>query len=85
VLDRSPYGSRAIAILEQEKDGAYRCALDIYSKQGPFIASAVGRTPLESVRAIEAKIGRQLELWRKNRGMGGTPPLDGARPVRVGT
>jgi hypothetical protein len=68
ILAKSPYGARAVAILEPDGE-SFRCALDIYSPQGPFMASAVGPTPLQVLRSIEARIGSQIEWWRAHRGM----------------
>jgi hypothetical protein len=70
ILDRAPYGTHAVAMLEREQEG-YRASIDLYSKRGPFIASSVGLTAMEALAAVEAKLGRQLALWRANRGIGG--------------
>jgi hypothetical protein len=52
ILDRAPYDSTAVALLEKQENG-YRCSLDIYSLRGPFMASTVGKTPLSAIQAIE--------------------------------
>mgnify|MGYP001619465863 CR=1 FL=1 len=52
VVDRSPWGSTAVALLEKQDEG-YRCSIDIYSRSGPFTVSRVRPTPLETLHAAE--------------------------------
>ncbi len=62
LLDRSPYGATAVALLEKE-DRGFRCLLDIYSTQGPFITSAVGKTALDALHAMEEKMVSKINRW----------------------
>jgi hypothetical protein len=67
ILDRAPYDSTAVALLEKLEDG-YRCSVDIYSRQGPFMASTVRATALDAIQAIESKLKYQIEWWWSHRG-----------------
>jgi hypothetical protein len=71
VVDRSPWGSSAVALLEKQEEG-YRCSIDIYSRSGPFMASTVRPTALETLRATEEKIKKQIDWCRSRRG----PPTE---------
>jgi hypothetical protein len=63
ILDRAPCDSTAVALLEKQENG-YRCSLDIYSLQGPFMASTVRPTALGAIYAVEEKLRNQIEfLW----------------------
>lgn len=62
VLDLTPYGSTAFAIVEKQ-DTDFRCSVDIYSSQGPFAASAVGVTPDDAIRCALNKFYRPTEKW----------------------
>lgn len=64
IVDRSPLGSSAVALIERETQG-YRCYIDIYSRTGPFMASTVRSTALEALNAAEEKVNRQIE-WRRS-------------------
>ena len=66
LLDRSPYGAKAVALLEKDGD-EFRCLLDIYATQGPFIASAKGRSPREAVDGVEQKMTTKMERWMNRR------------------
>ncbi|MBY0471932.1 hypothetical protein K2X30_12260 [bacterium] len=72
-LDVAPYGATAIGLLEKRGEEDYCCALDIYSKQGPFMASAVGETAEKALQCLEEKIKKQISWWKSNRG-GPMPP-----------
>jgi hypothetical protein len=73
IMDEAPYGSNAVGLLLKQSDETYRCALDIYSKQGPFMANAVGVTPEQALKATEEKIRNQLS-WSKTHRGGPVPP-----------
>ncbi|MFL5815197.1 MAG: hypothetical protein ACJ763_16590 [Bdellovibrionia bacterium] len=73
-LDIAPYGAVAIGLLEKRDENDYCCALDIYSKQGPFMASAVGADPESALHCLEEKIRRQISWWKSHRRDGPVPP-----------
>jgi hypothetical protein len=73
IMDEAPYGSMAVGLLLKQSDETYRCALDVYSKHGPFMANAVGITPEQALKAMEEKIKNQLGWWKSHRG-GPVPP-----------
>ena len=66
MLDIAPYGSTAVALLEKDENG-YHCLLDVYSRHGPFTASASYSTQLETIALIEKKMTEQLCRWSKLR------------------
>ena len=68
ILDRGPCDSRAVALLEAQEQGFFRCSVDIYSRQGPFMASTVRTSVEEAIQAAEDKIKGQLEWWWAHRG-----------------
>ena len=72
-LDLVPYGASAVGLLEKRAETDYRCALDIYSSQGPFMASVAGPTPEKALECLEEKIRKQINWWKSNRG-GPVPP-----------
>ncbi len=72
-LDVAPYGAVGIGLLEKLGEGEYSCALDIYSKHGPFMASVVGPTPEKALEYLEEKIKKQISWWKSHRG-GPIPP-----------
>ena len=59
ILDFAPFGSTAVALLEKDKNG-YHCLLDVYSRHGPFMASAIHSTPMEVIALVEKKMTEQL-------------------------
>ncbi len=61
VLDRAPCGSTAIALIEKQEQG-YRCSIDIYCVQGPFMVSLARSTVTEAIQAVEEKLTKQIEL-----------------------
>ena len=63
ILDRAPSDSTAVALLERQEEG-YRCSLDVFSRQGPYMASVVRATAAEAIRGIEEKLEEQLSRWR---------------------
>jgi hypothetical protein len=73
ILDIAPYGAIGIGLLEKRGENDYCCAFDIYSKQGPFMATAVGPTPEKALECLEEKIKKQISWWKSHRG-GPVPP-----------
>ena len=63
VVDRSPWGSTAVALIEKQDEG-YRCSIDVSSRSGPFMASTVRPTVLETLRAAGEKVTQQIEWYR---------------------
>jgi hypothetical protein len=68
ILDEAPYGATALGLILKQSEGSFRCALDIYSKQGPFMADAVSATPEQALKSLEEKIKNQLGWWKSHRG-----------------
>jgi hypothetical protein len=66
ILDASPYGAAAAAMLEKEGDG-YRCSIDVYSRFGPFIASAKAAKPAEALTQAERALSRKFVAWKARR------------------
>ncbi len=66
ILDMSPYGSTATALLEKEECG-YRCSLDIFSLHGPIAASVVYSNPLEAISLIEMRVTDLISNWKERR------------------
>lgn len=71
LMDRAPYGATAVALLEREAQG-FRCLLDIYSPQGPFITSAAGKTALDALNGVEQKMISKMDRWMNARMDSGT-------------
>jgi hypothetical protein len=67
-LEAAPYGAVAIGLIEKQGQDDYCCALDINSKAGPFVATAIGPTPEKALEYLEGKIQRQIAWWKTNRG-----------------
>lgn len=67
-LDIAPYGAIGIGLLEQRNESDYCCSLDIYSNQGPFMASVVAATPQKALEYLEEKIKKQISRWKSGRG-----------------
>lgn len=66
VIERAPYESTVVALLEMEAE-QYRCAIDVYSRLGPFIAQSGHPNPLLALHAAERMIGEKLKHWRESR------------------
>lgn len=64
LLDRSPYGAAAVAILEKEEQ-SFRCHVDIYTSRGPLITSAIGKTALGALESVEEKVASKMDRWAK--------------------
>ena len=61
VLDFAPDNSRAVAILEKQGE-EFGCSIEVYSRQGPFRATAVRPSPVEAIQAVEEKMENQI-VW----------------------
>lgn len=62
ILEYAPYDSTAVAVLEKVESG-YRCSLDIYTRQGPFMTNVFRATCVEAIQAIEEKTMAQIKWW----------------------
>jgi hypothetical protein len=83
ILDSAPVGAFGVGLLEKEGESSYRCALDIFSSHGPFMASAVSATPEQALEGLENRINRQIDWWKSHRGGKSSPPsaFQGAHPA----
>lgn len=66
LLDMAPYGSMMVAALQLE-EGVYRCAVEIYSKHGPFVARSNDRDPYTALESVVRALSKKLENWKKLR------------------
>ncbi len=66
LLDMSPYGSMVVALLQKD-DVSYRCAIEIYSKHGPFIARASDASPDVALESVVRSLSKKLERWKEAR------------------
>ena len=69
LLDRAPGDSSALGSVEYLLEG-YLARLDVYSKQGPFLADAMAASPQEALDQVFEKIQDQLTQWRNHRANG---------------
>lgn len=81
MMDGAPYGATGVGLLEKRGDEEYCCTLDIYSSQGPFMASVVGATPEKSLECLEEKIRKQLSGWKSRRSTPFLSPVEWGHPV----
>jgi hypothetical protein len=63
VLDFDLDGSRAVGVLEKQGE-EYRCSMEVYSRQGPFMATAMRSNPVEAIQIVEKKLKSQIALRR---------------------
>lgn len=78
ILNQSPYESHPVALLERSaapSQDHYHCAVEIYTRFGPFMASAEKSTALEALAAVEQALLRKLRTWAESR----------SRVLRVGS
>lgn len=66
-LDLAPYKSTAVALLEKREEG-YRCAVAIYSIQGPFMSSVVRSNAVEAIQGVEERLRNQIKRGWSHRG-----------------
>lgn len=66
LLDISPYGSMAVAILEKTQDG-FRCAIDIYTRYGPLISQIRSKTAHKAIERVCETLEGKINTWRSCR------------------
>lgn len=66
LLDLAPYGSIAVALLEKT-DVTYSCAIEIYSKQGPFSVRVTDARAEAVLEAAVRALSRKLDQWKELR------------------
>ncbi len=66
LLDIVPYGSMAVALLQKDEI-SYRCAIEIYSKHGPFTARASDTTPDAALESVVRTLSKKLVRWKERR------------------
>lgn len=66
LLDLSPYGSVAVALLEKTEHG-FRCAVSVYTKHGPFVAESSQDTADEALVHVTKTLTTKIENWREAR------------------
>lgn len=66
LLDLSPYGSVAVALLERTTEG-FRCAIDLYTQHGPFIAHACQSTASQALTHVCEALQKKLVRWKETR------------------
>jgi len=67
ILDRAPFGCTGVALLEKQDEG-FRCSIDVYSQQGPFMASTVRATAGDAIHATQERLKNQIDWWCSHRG-----------------
>ncbi len=66
LLDLSPYGSVAVALLEKTEHG-FRCVVSVYTKHGPFIAESTQYLADEALVHVMKTLTSKIENWREAR------------------
>jgi hypothetical protein len=66
LLDLSPYGSMAVALLERV-GGRFRCAVDLYTRFGPFVAQSCQSDASTALTHVCLAIQAKLERCRQPR------------------
>lgn len=66
LLDMSPYGSMVVALLQKD-EVSYRCAIEIYSKHGPFTARVSDASPDAALESVVRSLSKKLERWTEAR------------------
>jgi ribosome-associated translation inhibitor RaiA len=66
LLDLSPYGSVPVALLEKTAEG-FRCAIDLYTQHGPFIAHACQSTASQALTHVCETLQKKLARWKDMR------------------
>lgn len=70
VLDRAPYGAYPVALLEKistADNDLYRCAIEVYTRYGPFTARAEKDDPFAAVASVERALLQKLDSWNERR------------------
>jgi hypothetical protein len=66
LLDLSPYGSMAVALLER-LDGRFRCAVDLYTRFGPLVAQSCQNEASTALIHVCLALQAKLEHWSQVR------------------
>lgn len=66
LLDQAPYGSFAVAVIEKMDQG-YRCAIDIYTINGPFVAQSQHTSAGAALNRVMKMLTLRIERWREKR------------------
>lgn len=66
LVDLAPYGSLPVALLEKTNDG-FRCAIDLYTRHGPFVAHSEQSTASAALTHVVDAIRKKLERWKEMR------------------
>lgn len=75
ILDLAPSGAIALARLKKERD-TYHCAVDVYSKLGPFMARTQHPSPLLAIHHCKRILsGKLMRSWKSR--------LEGSREIVI--
>lgn len=66
IRERAPYGASLRGCLEKIGE-AYQGTVDIQSREGAFLAKALGSSPREAIRELELGIRARFSEWHKRR------------------
>jgi hypothetical protein len=66
LFDMSPYGSIPVALMEKTAEG-FRCAIDLYTHHGPFIAHSCQATASQALTKACKTLHDKLAHWRQTR------------------
>lgn len=66
LLDRSPFGSQAVATMEFDGETHY-CSVEIYSQYGPFIAKASHQNAMKALEQVNQRLMAKLNAWSERR------------------
>lgn len=66
LMNMAPYGSIIVALLQKDEI-SYRCAIEIYSKHGPFTAQASGVSPDAALEIVVRSLSKKLDHWKELR------------------
>ncbi len=63
LLELAPYGAVAVALVEPDGN-QFRCKIEIYSKNGPFIAETTRPTAMQAVSQAGQALTAKLLRWQ---------------------
>lgn len=66
LINLSPYGSVPVALLEKTEEG-FRCAVDVYTQHGPFIAHSCQSSASQALTNVCEALYKKLARWREDR------------------
>lgn len=66
LLELAPPDASSLGSVEFTPEG-YVARLDVYSKQGPFLADRVALSPQEALDLVMAEIRTQLNQWKERK------------------